>query len=271
MIKKTVDLAKLTSINLDGQIDIGILESLDDVKNLEEYFFIFGGGSNLLVKNKNLNFYKLSERFSYAKIKDNILVCGAALRLSSLMRFLIESRISSLEFLAGVPATLGGAVFMNAGAFRNSIADKILYVKVFCKNSGTVILPREKLNFGYRYSGLDGCVILEAGFSYKRVDKTEIENEIRNNIKTRLIKAHLKNTFGSVFKNPTNDFAGKLIEESGLKGLKKNSAEISKKHANYIIGSKRTYIDDVLFLMDRAKEAVLKNFGIELEEEVRII
>ncbi len=271
MIKKRIELAKLTTIHLKGQVDIKIIESLNDFSKLPESFTIFGNCSNLLVKNSNRDFYKLSDKFSYVRVEENTLVCGASLKMSVLMRFLIENSISSLEFMAGVPATIGGAVFMNAGAFFESVADKILYVKVFCASQGIVVLEKNRLHFGYRFSNLDNCVVIESGFLYNRVDKNFIKEKIANNIKTRLAKAHLTNTFGSVFKNPLGDYAGRLIEESGLKGLVKNSAKISDKHANYILGSKQTDINDVLFLIDKAKEMVFKNFGIELEEEVKIV
>ena len=271
MIEKRVELAKLTTIHIKGQVDIKVIENLDDFSKLPESFTVFGNGSNLLVKNRNRHFYKLSDKFSYVRMEDNALICGASLKISTLMQFLIENSISGFEFMAGVPATVGGAVFMNAGAFFESIGDKILYAKVFCASRGIVVFEKDKLNFGYRCSNLNNCVVIEAGFLYNRVDKNFIKEKIANNIKTRLAKAHLTNTFGSVFKNPLGDYAGRLIEESGLKGFTKNSAKISDKHANYILGSKQTDVDDVLFLIDRAKEMVFKNFGVELEEEVKIV
>lgn len=271
MIEKRIELTKLTTIHLKGWVDIKIIESLEDFKELSNSFIVFGNGSNLLVKNLNRDFYKLSDRFSYVKLEDNVLICGAALKISALMRFLIQNSISCLEFMAGVPATVGGAVFMNAGAFLESIGDKILYAKVFCASKGVVVLEKNDLHFGYRFSNLNNCVVIEAGFLYNRVDKNFIEEKIKSNIQTRLAKAHLTNTFGSVFKNPVGDYAGRLIEESGLKGFGKNSAKISDKHANYILGSKQTDISDVLFLIDKARNAVFKNFSIELEEEVKIV
>ena len=270
MIVQKADLRKLTTIHLSGSIDISIMENISDFYRLKD-LYIIGGGSNLLIKNKQANICKLSNNFAYAKMEGNTLICGGALRISKLMHFLISNSISSLEFLSGVPATIGGAVMMNAGAFGYAIYNKILYVKIFSQSQGILTLERNQLNFDYRKSNLDGCAVIEAGFEYS-VDSIEnIKNTIRNNIRKRLRNTHIKNTFGSVFKNPKNSYAGKLLELSGLKGVRKNSVSISRKHANYIVGSDQTDIDDILFLIDIAKNRVLKNYGVELEEEVKII
>ncbi len=271
MIKKRIELSRLTTIHLEGWIDVNIVENEKDVLDITSSSIIIGGGSNLLVENTSEIFYKLSNSFSYVYIKDGVLVCGAALKINNLIKFLISHSISSLEFLAGIPATIGGVVYMNAGAFGKTVHKNILYVKVMCGDSGITIRHKEELMFSYRKSNLDDCVILEVGFQYTSAHKKEIENRVAEYIKRRRYSAHLTHTFGSVFKNPFGDYAGRLIEESGLKGLKKGSAMISNKHANYIIGQKKTNVYDVLFLIDKAKESVFKNFGIELEEEVKII
>ncbi len=270
MITQKADLRKLTTIHLYGLIDINIIEDINDLYKLKD-FYIIGGGSNLLIKNRQTNICQLSNNFAFVGIKGNTLVCGGALRISKLMHFLISNKVSSLEFLSGMPATIGGAVMMNAGAFGHSIYDKILYIKIFCKDYGVVVLKKNQLNFDYRTSNLNGCVVIEAGFEYSIENRENIKNTIKNNIQKRLKSAHIRNTFGSVFKNPKNGYAGKLLELSELKGMRKNSAFISHKHANYIIGSNETNIDDILFLIDIAKNRVLKNYGIELEEEVQII
>ena len=270
MLEKRVALRKLTTIHLSGWIKLNILENENDVYRAGDDYII-GGGSNLLIKNKNLEFSKLSDAFSYVKLTQSSIICGGALKIQRLMGFLIENSVSSLEFMAGIPATVGGAVFMNAGASGSSVCDKILYVKAFCKDKGIVVIGRDSIDCAYRKSSLDGCIVIEAAFKYNKTDAKKVAKYIKNNIKIRLEKAHLKDTFGSVFKNPENNYAGRLLEKSGAKGLRKNSAAISYKHANYILGSSITDIDDVLFLIDEAKERVLKNFGIELEEEVKIV
>ncbi len=272
MIRKRMELSRLTTIHLEGLIDVNIIEDTEDIFELSDNFFMLGGGSNLLIKNQKEEFYKLSKAFSYVKTENGLLICGGALRINDLVRFLIDNSVSSLEFLSGVPATVGGAVVMNAGAFGSSIGEKIVYVKVFCIGSGIVVMPKNRLEFGYRMSNIDNnCVVLEAGFRYETINKENLKKRVAENIKTRVSKAHLTNTFGSIFKNPEGDYAGRLMELSGLKGVAKDTAKISDKHANFMLGSRKTRIDDVLFLIDMAKNEVLKNFGVELEEEVVIV
>jgi UDP-N-acetylmuramate dehydrogenase len=270
MIKKRVDLSFLTTIHQMGHIDLNIIESKNDLGSFNGGYFI-GAGSNILIKNFDEEFYKLSDNFSYMKIEDGVLICGAASRISKVLNFQIKHSISSLEFLAGVPATIGGVVYMNAGAFDNTIADKVAYAKLFCKENGIFYVTRDEIELGYRQSNIGGCVVLEAGFDFKKTDRAGLIKNIKKNINTRLTKSHLNNTFGSVFKNGNQYNAGTLIENVGLRGFRKNSAYISDKHANFIIGSQETDVKDVFYLMDEAKNRVYNSFGIELEEEVKIL
>ncbi len=270
MIKDRLNLQNATTIHQKGIIDINILEKEADMLSFGDGCIV-GAGSNLLIKNFKKKFYALSDNFSYIRLENNTLVCGAALRVPTVIRFLTKNGVSSLEFLSGIPASIGGLVYMNAGAFGFSISDRIKYVKIFSKNKGVVLLEKKDIDFSYRKSSLDDCIVLEAGFLYEDALFEDIKNAAANNIKKRIKTAHIKNTFGSVFKNPKGVFAAKLIEECGLKGLSRNTAAISGKHANYIIGTKETDVDDVLYLIDIAKQSVFKNFGIELEEEVKIV
>ncbi len=270
MKRKRVSLDKLTTIRLKGDVLLGILDSENDFESLDNGFMI-GCGSNILVKNRNVNLYKLSKKFSFVEIINGMLICGASLRISELIRFQLQHSISALEFLAGVPASVGGCIYMNAGAFSFEISDRLIYVKGFKKGRGIVTISRDDIDFKYRESGLDDIIILEAGFLYERKSRDVIENSIRENIKKRIKNAHLTNTFGSIFKNPKNLIAAKLIEDVGLKGLYRNSVCISNKHANFMVGKGLVDIDDALFLIDRVKDTVYKSFSVELEEEVKII
>ncbi len=272
MIIKRIALNSLTSIHLAGWVEVGIIEKKEDLSLLQsqENAEIIGGGSNILVKNTHKRLYKLSDSFNYIKLENNRIVCGAATGTKKIIRFIIEHGLSSIEFLSGLPATIGGCVRMNAGAFGKSIGEFIDYIEVF-KNGKKVRLSASEIRFGYRDSSLSGSIILEVALKFKKDHPENVRLRVIDTIKRRLQRSHLSNTFGSVFKNPENSYAGKLIELAGLKGYKHNSASISRKHANFIIGTSQTNIDDILFLMDLAKERVFKEFGVELQEEVKII
>lgn len=269
MIIKTIPLSHLTTIHLSGYSYLNIVESMEDLASVEQDYFI-GGGSNIIIKDNFIKLFKLSEKFSYIRIENDMLIVGAATKMSKIMQFCIDNSISSLDFLYGVPLSIGGAVFMNAGAFQNSIKDKLIYAKVYLKGSGVKTLYCNEINFSYRKTSIKG-IVTEAAFKYEKDDRQNLILKVKKNISTRVKNAHIHNTFGSVFKNPKDAYAGKLVEDAKLKGFIKNSAKISNRHANYIIGSKETEVYDILFLIDKMKNDVFKLFSVELEEEVKII
>jgi len=267
-----IALAHITSIRLKGYRDICFVDSEDDLYRIDTYHLL-GAGSNTLVKS-NIMLYKLSHNFSYIKKQGNVvIVIGAATKMSDIMKFCISNNITGLEFLYGVPCSIGGATYMNAGAFSKSIGDIFSYAKVYSAEKGIIYVDKSSVDFFYRETSLKGYVILEVALNCKTEKRKTIINRTKSYIKKRLSAAHIKNTFGSVFKNPKNkEFtAGEMIDRCGLKGMRKNSAAISEKHGNFIIGFGETEFDDIAFLIDKMKNSVYKQFGISLEEEVKII
>lgn len=267
MITKTVPLKELTTIRQKGSV---VLSYIEDLAEIEGKPILIGSGSNVIIK-KSSKLYKLSEKFNYIKKRENgLLLVGGATPLKTLILYGFEHSLSCLEFLAGVPASLGGLTAMNAGAFGHEVSEFVEFVKVYDFKKGTIIVRRD-VAFGYRTSDIEGIVV-EVGLRCKRVDGALLRKRVSGFIKKRVKKAHLINTFGSVFKNPSGDFtAGKLIEECGLKGRARNSAMISRKHGNFIVGNGNVDVDDVLYLIELAKGEVLKRFGVELEREVRVL
>ena len=266
MITKTVPLKFLTTLHQKGDVTVKYIEHEREISG---DIVLIGGGSNILIKGANL-VSKLSERFDYIYREGNLIRVGAATPLKKLIAFIVNNSLSCLEFLSGVPASVGGATIMNAGAFGYEISDFIDYVLIYDPLSKEKVVSKN-IVFNYRNSSITG-IILEVGIRCKRVEAETVKDRVVFYVKHRKKNAHLSNTFGSVFKNPSNDLpAGKLIESCGLKGAKKNTAMISPKHGNYIIGKGLVDVDDVLYLIDLAKNEVLKRFSIELEEEVRII
>ena len=266
MITKTVPLKYLTTIRQKGSVQLCYIE---DIGEIDGEVPLIGGGSNVIVKD-SIKLYRLSGRFDYIKSEGGILRVGGSTPLKRLISYAFKHSLSCLEFLAGVPATVGGLTVMNAGAFGHEISEFIDFVKVYDLEKGTVVIRRD-VNFAYRMTDIVGIVV-EIGLKCNIVDGLKLRKTVSDYIKRRIDKAHLLNTFGSVFKNPSNEVAaGKLIEECGLKGRVRNSAMISRKHGNFIVGSGDVDVDDVLYLIELAEEEVLKRFGIELEREVRVL
>ena len=176
-----------------------------------------------------------------------------------------------LDKLAGIPGTVGGALMMNAGAYGGEIADHLVDVELL-RNGTLLYLKKEGGGFAYRRSGLHDDVILGASFRLPEGDKTEIMN-IRRELLQKRNQAQPLNypNSGSMFKNPPGNFAAKLIEEAGLKSARRGNAQISEKHANFIVNLGNAKAQDVLDLMNLARKTVLEKFGIVLEPEVKLI
>lgn len=264
-----INTCDITSFKQDGVCILNYIENAFGLDKVDANALI-GYGSNILINSKN-KLYKLSKTFSYVKIHDNFVIIGGSTGINFVNKILIKEKLSGFEFLAGIPACIGGCVRMNAGAFGKSIKDIFEYALCFSPDKGIHIVDKGEANFTYRDSNFQGKIILEVGLRLKKDKSSNIEEKIKENIKIRISKAPLVRTFGSVFKNPQNQIAGKLIEECGLKGNAVNDAMISKNHANYIINLNKATALDVLNLIDIIKNSVYKKFNIELQEEVIIL
>lgn len=236
---------------------------------------IIGGGSNLLIDDHGIDDYviKLGKEFSSIEAKsNNLFFVKAATSLMTLSRKLSEMGFSGLEFAGGIPASLGGAVFMNAGAHGEDMSQILYSVELLTKEGEILSLSRKELNFSYRTSDLpkDSIVL---GASISLVTSTK---EDTSRLRTEYLSERKKRqpltvpSAGSVFRNPMPEkSAGFLIEHCGLKGISEGGAKISELHANWIVNPKReAKSDDVLRLIDRCKKEVQNRYSIELEEEI---
>jgi UDP-N-acetylmuramate dehydrogenase len=239
---------------------------------------VLGAGSNLLVSDQGVRaaVIKLdSPAFrKTAKIK-NILEAGAGKPLNQLLAYCGAHGLSGLEFLSGIPGTVGGALIMNAGvslgAKKLAIGDLVQSVRVLDHNSGIKILKRRKLKFGYRRSNLAKYIILSACFKLIPKDKRAVQDNIAGYLaRRRNTQDYSRPNAGCVFKNPQGDSAGKLIDACGLKGKKINGAVVSSKHANFILNEKKCSADDVLALVKLIRKEVKKKYNILLEPEIKI-
>jgi UDP-N-acetylmuramate dehydrogenase len=203
-----------------------------------------------------------------------VVVCAeAGAPLATLLVFAVEHGLTGLEFTAGIPGTVGGAVCMNAGTSLGEMGDVIESVTLISPDSEMITRSAEEMEFGYRTASVpEGHLVLEVRVVLRRDDKEKIKARIKELLNTRKQRQPwgLPNA-GSVFKNPQEESAGMLIESAGLKGRKIGGAQVSEKHANVIVNTGKAKAADVLELMEIVKEKVLEVSGVRLEPEIKII
>ncbi len=276
-------LAPLTTIGIGGTAQQYYEpESISEVQNLigqatalKSRVHILGGGSNLLVQEKRLSgrVVKFGEHLSRFDFAGKHLRAQAGASLAKIVTECARRGLSGFEWAAGLPATIGGAVAMNAGAFETSIADVLDWVRVVEKSGDCRKISRRDLQLSYRSSPFpEAGVIVEAQFTLE-VRNTEVVREnIRKNHRLRRQTQPLsEKSAGSVFKNPPGESAGALIDAAGLKGLREGDAMISKKHANFIINCGGARFADVLRLIERVRHRISNYYDIDLELELQII
>ena len=237
---------------------------------------IIGNGSNLIFSDKDFEgiLIKLTE-FDNIEIFDNKIKVGAGYSLMKLSRIAVKNSLTGLEFAAGIPGTVGGAVFMNAGAYKSDMGYVVQSVKVLTKDFKVVELENKEMNFHYRTSFLQkhpDYVCLEVIIRLEKGKKDVIEDVMKSRLKRRVESQPLNYpSAGSVFRNPTGMFAGELIEKCGLKGYKLGGAMISDKHANFVINIDNAKAVDVRNLISLAQEKVKKEYNVDLKVEQEFV
>ncbi len=293
-IKLNEALSKHTNFKIGGPSKFWFEpENLDELKEIYNFcqkekipLFVLGGGSNILVKDEGWPGMVVKLSKSYFKqigFDDNLVKAGAGGSLSNLANFALKKSLSGCEFLCGIPGTIGGALIMNAGVKNISspsqgqllnISQILCQVLVLDKKGMVKTLKKKSINFGYRWSDLNDYIVLEAKFKFKKGDKEKIRNL------TEKFREYKKKTqdyghpsAGCVFKNPkgTLKSSGQLIDQAGFKGKRIGQAQVSLKHANFIINTGRAKAKDVLALMKNIQEKIKKDCQIWLEPEIKII
>ena len=283
LIKYNEPLSKYTTYKVGGNAkvvafpnDILCLKEL--LKLIKEYrieYKVIGNGSNLLFSSKEYDgIIIILSNLNEISINNNQLICESG--ASSIMAAIKASNsgLSGLEFLTGIPGSIGGAVYMNAGAYGNDIQSVINSIKVLNNNLEIVTLTKDMLDFSYRKSLLQekDYICLEATFDLKSTNKDIILNKINEyKIKRKNSQPLEYPSAGSVFRNPTNNYAGKLIEETGLKGMKIGGAEVSTKHANFIINKDNATPEDIYNLINLVHRRVLEKHNIDLKIEQEFV
>jgi len=284
-LQKNIELASYTTFRIGGPADYffvakakeDLIRAVKAAKEFKLPFFVLAGGSNLLISDKGFRGIAIQNKASRFKLMDTKISVEAGLMLRDLMPILVENELGGLEWVAGIPGTVGGAIRGNAGAFGKSMADTIDSVEILEVKSEIKIKKyrTEDCGFNYRdsiFKKRDNLIILSAEIKLEKKDKKEIQENIKRFLNYRKEKQPMNfPSAGSIFKNPEDSSAGRLIEDCGLKGKKIGQAQISEKHANFIINLGEAKAEDILKLINLAKEKVKEKFGIELEEEIQFL
>ncbi len=237
--------------------------------------FVFGRGSNLLVRDGGITGIALSISADFAgySIHGSSIRAQGGVALSRLVKESAQAGLKGLEFAAGIPGTVGGALLMNAGAHGGSMADVFQRAGCITFAGEERLLEPEDLGFAYRATRLIGqdIVITWVELDLRPGDANHIKETVRSNLKDRREKQPREASAGSVFKNPPQGPAGLFIEKAGLKGMQIGGARVSEKHANFIVNTGHAQAKDILALMQKVVEEVYGKFGITLKPEVRII
>ncbi|SHK14859.1 UDP-N-acetylmuramate dehydrogenase [Alicyclobacillus tolerans] len=255
---------------------IELQELVRTARRLELPVTVIGRGSNLLVLDGGIRglVIKMHDKFSDISVHEERLTALAGRSIVSAAGIAVKHGLAGLEFATGIPGTVGGAVMMNAGAHGSEVANILEFADVLDENGELRRYNKDALRFSYRYSILKDCpgIVVRAGFALNRGDKEEISQRIKKWSQKRAATQPLSQpNCGSVFRNPEGDYSARLLEAAGLKGLRHHDAQISEKHANFIVNLGSARAVDVLWLIDHAKETVAKRYGIQLETEVRIM
>ncbi|MBN2057462.1 MAG: UDP-N-acetylmuramate dehydrogenase [Candidatus Saganbacteria bacterium] len=282
--QKKEPLKKHTSLRIGGPADVlctpksaaDIIAALDYARQNKLKIAIIGAGSNLLVPETGFKglVIKLGKGLNWLKLEKNSVRVGAGVMLPDLVVKAAKAGFSGLEFLAGIPGSVGGAVVMNAGAWGESLADHLIEVKALDRSGREKTFKGEELKAEYRSSYFQGrnWIIIEALLKLKTGNKKVIKHRILEHLTRRKSKQPLGTpNCGSVFRNPKNDFAGRLIEAAGCKGMRVGDAQVSTKHANFIVNLGEAKAEDVMKLMKKVRAAVRQRFKIRLEPEIKFM
>ncbi len=272
-----------TSFKIGGACDIMIkinceallIELMEQCKSSDIKYYIIGRGSNILVSDKGLSgaVLLLGSDFSSARVENDVIECKAGASLSAVCRLALANSLKGLEFAYGIPGSIGGAVYMNAGAYGGEMKDVVLSVK-YIENGTIKELPLSKLELSYRHSYFTGknLCITSVKLKLSKGDKHEIEELMESLMNRRREKQPLEYpSAGSTFKRPAGDYAGRLIEVCGLKGTACGGAEVSTKHSGFVINKNNATFEDVMGVIRIVQETVKKETGVDLEREVLVI
>lgn len=283
-VEKDVSIKRLTTYKVGGVARALIYPKNESklvqlIRLLKKYgipYKIIGNGSNLIFSDQTYEgvLIKLTELNQMEVIQNKIRV-GAGYSLMKLSRVALKHSLTGLEFAAGIPATVGGAVFMNAGAYKSDMGYIVQSVRVLTPDFNIIELENRELNFHYRTSFFKthpDYICLEVFIKLAKGDKVLIDRVMRERLQRRMESQPLNYpSAGSVFRNPKDKFSGELIEKAGLKGYKIGGAMVSDKHANFIINRQNATAQDIKDIIFYTKEKVKEKYGIDLVFEQEFV
>lgn len=284
-IKENESMSKHTSFKIGGNAQAlirvtnneGLIDILKKSKEDEIPVFILGKGSNLLVSDNGIEgiVIKLDGAFKQIKrINDETIYCGAGVSLAKLCSYACEHSLSGLEFAWGIPGSVGGALYMNAGAYGGEMKDVVISATHITSENKSEILNAEDMQLSYRHSiyNTNNAIITGVTLKLQKDSPVEIRNRMNDFMNRRKDKQPLEYpSAGSVFKRPEGYFAGALIQEVNLRGKQIGGAQVSEKHAGFIINKGNATCNDVLELVKYVQEKVKENSGVTLECEIKPI
>lgn len=283
-IEKDISLSTLTTYKTGGIAKLVVYPN--NINNLKQMlklihkynikYFILGKGSNTLFSDKEFNgvIIKL-DKLNNFKIKQTEIYVESGMILSELVQASVKNELTGLEFAIGIPGTIGGAIYMNAGAYGNNMSNIVKSVIVLNEKFQIKEIPLEKLKFDYRYSIFQAnknLICVAANIKLEHGNHDEIASKIKENLLKRKNSQPLEYpSAGSVFRNPEGNYAGKIIEELGLKGKNIGGAEISTKHANFIINKNNASSSDILNLIKLVQKEIKDKYKIDLKLEQQLV
>jgi UDP-N-acetylmuramate dehydrogenase len=272
-----------TWFEIGGTADILVIpDSVDKLVQIIEYVrkkniptFLIGNGSNLLVKDGGIRGIVIkTDRINRITVMDDSIVAECGALLEDISQKALEAGLTGFEFACGIPGTLGGAVFMNAGAYDGEMSFVLESVRVMTNDLNIITLKKENLEMGYRTSIIktENYVVLDAVIKLAPGRVEDIKEKIDDLTKRRIERQPLEfPSAGSTFKRPTGHYAGKLIQDAGLKGYQIGGAQVSEKHSGFVINKDHAEAKDVLNLISYIQSTVMDKFNVELCTEVLIV
>ena len=273
-----------TTFRVGGNADYFVMpQNAEEVKNIvalckeaDMPYYILGNGSNLLVGDKGYRgvIIQIYKEMNHIRIEDDKVFAQAGALLSRVGTATLEAELTGFEFAAGIPGTVGGAVVMNAGAYGGEMKDIIASATVLTQDGDIITINKEDLELGYRTSVIakKGYVVLEAEYQLQKGDKEAIRARMDELKVQRVTKQPLEYpSAGSTFKRPEGYFAGKLIQDAGLRGFQVGGAEVSEKHCGFVINKDQATAADIQELMRQVSDKVMQEFGVKLEPEVKTL
>lgn len=282
-VKLNEPMSKHTTFRIGGNADVFVTPSTDKqvldciniAKQNKAKYYIIGNGSNLLVKDNGFRgvIIQLYKNFSNIEVSGNTIIAQSGALLSATAKTALNNCLEGMECLSGIPGTIGGAVCMNAGAYGGEMKDIVTEVKVIIDDKIQTISAKDA-GFGYRTSNImkNNMIVLEAKMELKKGNSDDIKAKMSEYMQSRNSKQPIElPSAGSTFKRPEGYFAGKLIDDSGLRGYSVGDAQVSPKHCGFVVNNGKASANDVLTLIQNVSDIVMEKFGVKLEPEVRII